>query len=1047
MKKKPLVSVVTITYNHEKYIREALESFVNQDVNFAFEVLIADDCSTDSTADIIKEFATKYPNVVMPILRKKNIGAVANFLDTLKRATGKYVALCDGDDFWTDSTKLQQQVDFLEKNPDYAISFHPTKVFFENREKNEAIWPSINERTKITVKELLEENFIPTNAVMYRRQNYDDLADDVMPLDWYLHSYHAKFGKIGFINKVMSSYRRHSTGLWWDSFGSNDKLMMKYGVSNTAMYVELLKLYNDTPELRDVIYRGIARLLNNITDVDERNSSSILKELAKGYSKDADVFVRSAHLDKMDDRLIIEDKDKEIERLNQDIIGLREQQFKLRDELHTLKNSRVVGKIIKFRKYVGELIPRIKRLPRRILNKIKAIISSLLPEIVKKVLRRLRHYGRRTENYYHERQLVTETVTNHAWKAGAPLVSVIIPYYNRADTIDDTLNSLDTQTFRDFEVIIVDDGSPDTESIQKLKEVKNTGFKATFIRQENQGVAAARNNGISRAKGKYIICLDSDDVIEPTFIEKSTLVLESAPDVSLVTTNRTDFGVLTEVTKYSPYNPINLYSDNMVITAAEFRKEAWSISGGYKSNIGYEDWDFWLTLAENGFWGKSLPETLFTYRTSMQSRYVEDKDIHWNNMKTIKSLHPEYKKNIKKLLAKRQYSKYVIEPKSAFVNLDDSKSYSEIEAHKPNVLITVPWMTFGGAETLIYNYCREIKDQFNISFVTGLQSEHEWEHKFKEITPNVYHLYNLFGEDKNLHLEFLSNYIATRKIDIVNIIHNGFTFEFLAELKRRHPNLKVVTTMFNDRVEYFKQSIGYEDYIDSFVSDNMAVAKHYERELTKEIPANVIPNGINCFDEFSPDLFDREQKRKELGLEKDDLAVFFVGRLSVEKNPDVFVNVAEKVGSNKKHKVKFFVIGDGPMRPEVDKLIEESKSAQLTYLGYQSEVALYLSAADVFVLPSSIEGFPLSILEALAMRVVVVASDVGAISDVIDNTKDGFVVTPGSVPEIVKAVEILSQDKKLLNDMKDKSRKKAVELYSNKALGRNYANLYKGLLE
>jgi glycosyltransferase involved in cell wall biosynthesis len=357
-------------------------------------------------------------------------------------------------------------------------------------------------------------------------------------------------------------------------------------------------------------------------------------------------------------------------------------------------------------------------------------------------------------------------------------------------------------------------------------------------------------------------------------------------------------------------------------------------------------------------------------------------------------------------------------------------------------------MTFGGAETLIYNYCREIKDQFNISFVTGLHSEHEWEYKFKEITPYVYHLANLFEDDKNLHLEFLSNYIATHHIDILNIIHNGFTFEFLAELKSRHPKLKVVVTMFNDRVEYFEQSAGYEDYIDAFVSDNSAVANHYRQLLKKEGRVFVIPNGINCYDEFSQKRFDRKKIREELKIAKDELAVFFVGRLSAEKNPYVFVRTAALVADSVKQlKIKFFVVGDGPMRPDIEKLIAENKQADVTYLGYQSNVAKYLSSADIFVLPSSIEGFPLSILEAMAMKVAVIASDVGAVRDVLGSGKAGYVVTPGSVEEIRDNILQLSNNPELLIRIKNDARKEVEAKYSNKILGENYRKMYAVVLE
>lgn len=119
----PLVSVTILTYNHEKYIRECLDSVVCQQTDFPFEVIVADDASTDNAPQIIQEYADKYPNLIVPILRKKNIGICANSIDVVKRCRGKYIAALDGDDSWCNPKKLQIQFDFLEQHPDYSGIF------------------------------------------------------------------------------------------------------------------------------------------------------------------------------------------------------------------------------------------------------------------------------------------------------------------------------------------------------------------------------------------------------------------------------------------------------------------------------------------------------------------------------------------------------------------------------------------------------------------------------------------------------------------------------------------------------------------------------------------------------------------------------------------------------------------------------------------------------------------------------------------------------------------------------------------------------------
>lgn len=119
----PLVSVTILTYNHEDYIQECLDSIVCQQTNFPFEIIIGDDASTDGTPDIIRRYADKYPDLIVPILRKKNIGVCENSIDIVKRCQGKYIAACDGDDSWCNPKKLQIQFDFLEQHPDYSAFF------------------------------------------------------------------------------------------------------------------------------------------------------------------------------------------------------------------------------------------------------------------------------------------------------------------------------------------------------------------------------------------------------------------------------------------------------------------------------------------------------------------------------------------------------------------------------------------------------------------------------------------------------------------------------------------------------------------------------------------------------------------------------------------------------------------------------------------------------------------------------------------------------------------------------------------------------------
>lgn len=120
----PLVSIIIVTYNHFSVISKCIDSVLSQDTTFPIEIILADDCSTDGAREICEEYAAKYPELIRLLPSDRNVGAVANEQRAFLAAKGKYIATCEGDDYWTDPLKLQKQVDFLEANPDYSVCFH-----------------------------------------------------------------------------------------------------------------------------------------------------------------------------------------------------------------------------------------------------------------------------------------------------------------------------------------------------------------------------------------------------------------------------------------------------------------------------------------------------------------------------------------------------------------------------------------------------------------------------------------------------------------------------------------------------------------------------------------------------------------------------------------------------------------------------------------------------------------------------------------------------------------------------------------------------------
>ena len=239
------LTVITTTYNQKNFIKDALDGIVRQKTKFPFIAVVCDDCSTDGTPEILAKYAKKYPKIIKPIYNKKNKGAMDNFIQTLSKANSEYVALCDGDDYWVDEHKLQKQVDFLDSHKEYTICFHKTKIFFEDNSDKERIFPEKLKETSMFA-DLIKESYIPANTVVYRWAFWntpvkikDTFPKNIVPGDYFVHLIHAKNGKIGFINEVMSHYRRHDQGMWWltSQVGREDEFLLKYGLKYLNFFV------------------------------------------------------------------------------------------------------------------------------------------------------------------------------------------------------------------------------------------------------------------------------------------------------------------------------------------------------------------------------------------------------------------------------------------------------------------------------------------------------------------------------------------------------------------------------------------------------------------------------------------------------------------------------------------------------------------------------------------------------------------------------------------------------------------------------------------
>lgn len=211
----PLVSIAIITYNHEKYIRQCLEGVMMQKTDFVFDVIVGEDCSTDGTRAVIREFEKKYPGIIKPIYHEKNVGAQRNAYEfCLPALKGKYIALCEGDDFWTDPNKLQKQVSFLEKNTNNILCYHPITIIDEQGVVIQK--QKIDEQTKLHDWKEIFHLKIPTVSVVFRNCAKIDFREmlRIKSGDTFLFGLLSRYGGAAELNFDGATYRKHAGGVY-----------------------------------------------------------------------------------------------------------------------------------------------------------------------------------------------------------------------------------------------------------------------------------------------------------------------------------------------------------------------------------------------------------------------------------------------------------------------------------------------------------------------------------------------------------------------------------------------------------------------------------------------------------------------------------------------------------------------------------------------------------------------------------------------------------------------------------------------------------------
>lgn len=595
------------------------------------------------------------------------------------------------------------------------------------------------------------------------------------------------------------------------------------------------------------------------------------------------------------------------------------------------------------------------------------------------------------------------------WPESRPLVSVVVPCFEYGRFVAEAVDSVLAQTFQDLEVLVIDGGSRDAGSLEALRALRRAKTRVWF-RQGRHLVGDNRNYGIARARGKYVCCLDADDLLRPTYLEKAVFLLEGQ-GYDVISTSIESFGEDTRVYRVERYPTLaDMVQGNHVPTCAVFRKELWERAGGFQdAGIGaehiYEDWRLWVRFAALGARiANIVEEPLFRYRVHSQNSLSRDARV------------PPIERQREAILA---FNRDVIDEEAFHRSEERRRQRVRLvdplhnlrprhppDDDSPTILLAMPFLILGGAESLLGAVAGALRSRgYRLVVVTTLAVDPAFGDTtpwFEAATAEIYHLPRFLEAER--WRDFVSYLFETREVSLLWIVGSAFFYDLLPELKAERPDLRVIDLLFNT-AGHTSNNRRHSALIDLTLVENLEVYEWLRRAGESEARLGLIPSGVDL-ERYRP-AARPAGALAELGIAPEAFVVGFSGRLSEEKSPEDFLRLAELCRDEPG--LAFLMTGAGPLEAAVRRRIDElGMGARLQFLGQVEDVRRILGLYDVLVLPSVLDGRPVVVLESLAMGVPVVASHVGALPDLVREGETGFLCAPGDAAAFAERVRWLA---------------------------------------
>jgi glycosyltransferase involved in cell wall biosynthesis len=608
------------------------------------------------------------------------------------------------------------------------------------------------------------------------------------------------------------------------------------------------------------------------------------------------------------------------------------------------------------------------------------------------------------------------SVTNSK-RSSRPLISIVIPIHDRTTDLGASLRSLEEQTTQDFEIVLVNDGSGDLESLRLLTEIRNS-VAIRVIDTNHSGPASARNRGALAANADLLLFLDSGNLLDRGAIEKLCWTLARYPQVAFVYSGAVHSGDIEALT-YDDFEPQCLHRDNHLTTSCVIRREVFFELGGFDclSKSSQEDSDFWRRLVERGHAGMLFREPLFHYRRHKEGQSTEPTlaaaagearlsteaiTRHTTTSHRPAPLMPEMPRD--PLLARMEQAlrDVILDsiPREGYrrPNVPNLFSPQRWDGGQINILYLIPSFYVGGAEVFDLRVLSCLsKDKYRVILVACEEPDGPWYDDFKALAGEIYALRRM-GDDQAGHEAFLRYLMVSKSVDIVFNRNTWLGYDLAANWRSISKQVRYVDLLhlhafgadwvgiaakYHDKIDL--RYVGTEE-VRNYAVERYGLSQDPFRALYYGMSPDELPDRQTCAHR-------RAALREKWRISESAFVVGLIARLTDQKDPVRWLSIAAKIAEHRTDTV-FLVVGDGELLSAARAHAADLGLAdRVVFTGYQKDAANYCAAMDVFLLTSKYEGIPLVVLAALAHGTPMVAADVGGIREAL-NRDTGRLLPP-----------------------------------------------------